>query len=71
MPTLVSFPDHPDVRQRLFRALHEAEPTTRRALVLSARGWSLQRVAQQLGCHPRILQRHLERFAASLNQEGE
>lgn len=51
-------------KRQLFRALHAANPAVRRALVLLARGRSLEQAAQAVGCHPRILRRSL----AALNR---
>ena len=58
-------------RQRLFRALHRACPTTRRALALAAAGHSLERIGELLGCHPRLLERRLETLAQGLKAEAQ
>ena len=58
--------DTPDARRRFFRVLHETDATTRRALVLLARGHTLHEVGRQLGVHPAFIKRRLSTLAATL-----
>ena len=58
--------DTPTARRQLFRALSEADATTRRALALLATGRTLQEVGRQLGVHPTSVKRRLESLAAAL-----
>ena len=63
LPPAATEPSHPAnaaEKRRLFRALQGANPVVRRALVLLANGRSVEQAAQAVGCHPRILRRHLE-----------
>lgn len=52
-------------KRRLFRALHKADPSVRRAVLLLAQGSSLEQAAHDVGCHPRILRRRLEALSRS------
>lgn len=51
------------LKQQLFRALHDANPSVRRALMLVANGRSIEEAAQSVGCHPRFLRRRFEALA--------